>query len=172
MHAPMACIFGLPAATNRLKKPARTGLNRTAVWVGRNRAFRSRALPVFDSRVRFFTRLVGGQPHARRADELLERHPLLRDVPRTPYRLDDRQKGPSVWEVKHVRFPPRSDDGLPGETEHLLVARHVLQDADGKYFRSNAPEGTPTATLLRVALTRHRVERCFQDQKSELGLDH
>jgi hypothetical protein len=61
---------------------------------------------------------------------------------------------------------------LPGEAEHLLVARHVLQDADVKYFRSNAPEGTPTATLLRVALTRHRVERCFQDQKSELGLDH
>ena len=117
-------------------------------------------------------RLVGGQPHARRADELLERHPQLRDVPWTPYRLDDRRKGPSVREVKHVRFHPASDDGLPGEAEHLLVARHVLQDADVKYFRSNAPTGTPTATLLRVALTRHRVERCFQDQKSELGLDH
>ena len=48
----------------------------------------------------------------------------------------------------------------------------MLREADVKYFRSNAPEGTPTATLLRVALTRHRVERCFQDQKSELGLDH
>lgn len=117
-------------------------------------------------------RLVGGQPQARRADELLERHPLLRDVPWTQYRLDDRQKGPSVWEVKHVRFHPASEKGLPGAAEHLLVARHVLQEADVKYFRSNAPEGTPTATLLRVALTRHRVERCFQDQKSELGLDH
>ena len=74
--------------------------------------------------------------------------------------------------MKHVRFHPASEDGLPGAVEHLLVARHVLQDADVKYFRSNAPEGTPTATLLRVALTRHRVERCFQDQKSELGLDH
>ena len=69
-------------------------------------------------------------------------------------------------------FHPKSDGGLPGEAEHLLVARHVLQEADVKYFRSNAPAGTPTATLLRVALTRHRVERCFQDQKSELGLDH
>jgi SRSO17 transposase len=117
-------------------------------------------------------RLVSGQPHARCADELLERHPHLRDLPWTQYRLDDRQKGPSVWEVKHVRFHPTSDDGLPGEACHLLVARHVLQDADVKFFRSNAPEGTPTATLLRVALTRHRVERCFQDQKSELGLDH
>ena len=117
-------------------------------------------------------RRVGGQPHARRADERLKRHPALRDVPWTQYRLDDRQKGPSVGEVKHVRFHPKSDGGLPGAAEHLLVARHVLQDAEVKSFRSNAPEGTPTATLLRVALTRHRVERCFQDQKSELGLDH
>ena len=123
-------------------------------------------------RARTKPRLVSGQPHAQRADELLARHPQLCDVPWTQYRLDDRQKGPSVWEVKHVRFHPTTDDGLPGVAEHLLVARHVLQDADVKYFRSNAPEGTPTATLLRVALTRHRVERCFQDQKSELGLAH
>ena len=123
-------------------------------------------------RARTKRRLVSGQPRAQRLDELLDRHPQLRDVPWTQYRLDDRQKGPSVWEVKHVRFYPTSADGLPGEIEHLLVARHVLQGADVKYFRSNAPEGTPTATLLRVALTRHRVERCFQDQKSELGLDH
>jgi len=88
------------------------------------------------------------------------------------YRLDDRRKGPSVWEVKRVRFHPKSEDGLPGEAEYLLVVRHALQEGDVKYFRSNAPEGTPTATLLRMALTRHRVERCFQDRKSELGPDH
>ncbi len=52
MHAPTACILGLPAATSRSKKPARTGLNRTAVRVGRYRAFRSRAFPDLLSRVR------------------------------------------------------------------------------------------------------------------------
>lgn len=51
----MACIFGLTAATRRAKKPARSGLNRTAVWVGRNSALRSRWLPAFDSRVFFRT---------------------------------------------------------------------------------------------------------------------
>lgn len=117
-------------------------------------------------------RLVSGQPHARRADQLLTRHPLLKDVPWTQYRLDDRDKGPSVWEVKHVRFWPTAKGGLPGVACHLVVARHVLQGEEVKYFLSNAPEATTTATLLRVALTRHRVERCFQDQKSELGLDH
>src|SRR5436190_16503873 len=52
MHAPTACFFGFPAATKRSKNPLRTGLNRTAVSVGRYRAFRSRAFPDFDSRVR------------------------------------------------------------------------------------------------------------------------
>jgi SRSO17 transposase len=117
-------------------------------------------------------RLVSGQARARRADELLTRHAQLKDVPWTQFRLDDRDKGPSVWEVKHVRFWPTTEDGLPGEPCHLLVARHVLQGEAVKYFLSNGPAAATTATLLRVALTRHRVERCFQDQKSELGLDH
>ena len=54
----------------------------------------------------------------------------------------------------------------------MIVARHVLREGELKFFLSNAPEGTPIQTLLWVALTRHRVERCFQDQKSELVLDH
>lgn len=117
-------------------------------------------------------RLVSGQPHARRADELLARHPHLKDASWEQYRLDDREKGPSVWQVQHVRFWPTTDGGWPGAACHLLAARHVLQGEDVKYFLSNASEAPPTTTLLRVALTRHRVERCFQDQKSELVLDH
>ena len=117
-------------------------------------------------------RLASGQPRARRVDELLKRHPKLRDVPWKQYRFDEREKGPSVWEVKHVRFHPTTNKGLLGAACHLMVARHVLQGAEVKYFLSNAPEATPTETLLWVALTRHRVERCFQDEKSELGMDH
>ena len=45
MYAPTACIFAFPASTSRSKKPRRRGLNRTAVWVGRNSAFRRRAFP-------------------------------------------------------------------------------------------------------------------------------
>ena len=77
-----------------------------------------------------------------------------------------------MWEVKHVRFHPTTPAGLPGEEVHLLMARHVLQGEEVKYFLSNAATATPTERLLWVALTRHRVERCFQDQKSELGMDH
>lgn len=117
-------------------------------------------------------RLVSGQPRAKRLDVLLTQDPLLRDLPWQKYRLDDRDKGPSVWEVKHVQFHQTDSNGLPGEMRHLVIARHVLQEGELKYFLSNAPEGTATETLLWVALNRHRVERCFQDSKSEVGMDH
>jgi SRSO17 transposase len=40
-----------------------------------------------------------------------------------------------------------------------------------KYFVSKAPEETKVETLLLVGFSRWRVERCFQDQKQEVGLD-
>src|SRR5262249_22442037 len=55
MQAPTACILGLPALTRRSKNPWRRGLKRIAVSVGKYRAWRSRALPALDSRVRFLT---------------------------------------------------------------------------------------------------------------------
>ena len=41
-----------------------------------------------------------------------------------------------------------------------------------KYFLSNAPETTPLTELVRVAFSRWHVERCFQDCKTELCLNH
>ena len=117
-------------------------------------------------------RLRAGTPEPRRLDQLLEKHPHLRDQPWTQYRLDDREQGPSVWEVKQAPLWTKNENGLPGEQQHLIVARHVLLAGEVKYFISNAPVNTPIETLLLVAFTRHKVERCFQDQKSELGLDH
>ena len=117
-------------------------------------------------------RLRAGAPQARRLDELLASHPKLRDKPWVQYRLDDREQAPSVWEVKHVRLWTKSANGLPGEAVHLIVARHVLRAGEVKYFIAHAPADTPTEVLLLVAFSRHRVERCFQDQKSEVGLAH
>src|SRR5437762_603071 len=73
MHAPTACIRGLPAATGREKNALRTGLNRMAVGVGRYSAARGRALPAFDSRVCFLTDLplvnsLGASPRYAAAD--------------------------------------------------------------------------------------------------------
>ncbi len=76
-----------------------------------------------------------------------------------------------IWEVKHLRFSPVGGDGLPGEPLHLIVARDVLNPSELKFFVSNAPAGTSVQTMLLVAFSRWRVERCFEDQKSEIGLD-
>ena len=55
---------------------------------------------------------------------------------------------------------------------HLIVARNVLDPSAVKYFLSNAPADTPLSELLLVAFSRWHIERCFEDQKTELGFDH
>jgi SRSO17 transposase len=76
-----------------------------------------------------------------------------------------------VWECKRVMLTVKGDDGFPGETLHLLVARNVLDPGELKFFVSNGPAETSVEVLLLVAFSRWRVERCFEDQKSEIGLD-
>jgi SRSO17 transposase len=66
------------------------------------------------------------------------------------------------WE--HGEHAPRASQGL-------LIARNV-RTGEVKYFLSNAPEDTLLRTLVRVAFSRWHVERCFQDCKTELGLNH
>jgi len=45
-------------------------------------------------------------------------------------------------------------------------------DGTIKYALSNAPESTAMSELVRLSAARWPVERCFQEGKSELGLDH
>ncbi len=115
-------------------------------------------------------RLASGSRPARRVDELLQ-DPRFRDQPWQRFRIKDGQKGPMVWECKRVLLTVKGADGLPGETLHLLVVRDVLSPEELKFFVSNAPPGTSIETLPLVAFSRWRVERCFEDQKSEIGLD-
>lgn len=86
------------------------------------------------------------------------------------YRVKDGEKGPIIWEAKRVRVTLKGSDGLPGMSLWLVVARNVL-DGELKFFVSNASEFTSMAMLLQVAFQRWRVERCFEDQKQEVGLD-
>lgn len=103
---------------------------------------------------------------------MLRYHRPLRAQGWKRYRVKDGEKGPMVWEVKQIAIYPKNEDGLPEKTYHLIVARNVLEPGEIKYFVSNAPPGTPVTTLLLIAFSRWRVERCFEDEKGELGLDH
>ena len=86
--------------------------------------------------------------------------------------MKDAAKGPAVWRVKMAPLYLKRD-GLPTTRPHwLVVAQNVLDEAEVKYFVSNAPAGTPPEAILHVAFGRWLVERCFQDQKTGLGMDH
>jgi SRSO17 transposase len=115
-------------------------------------------------------RLASGSPSSQRVDVMLNRDGF-RNQPWIRWRVKDGHKGPMVWEVKHLRFYPVGDDGLPGEPLHLVVARDVLNPAELKFFVSNAQAETSIEEMLLVAFSRWRVERCFEDQKSEIGMD-
>lgn len=91
-------------------------------------------------------------------------------LPWAPYRVKDTEKGPDVWELWATRFVPSVNDGREGEG-WLLIVRNILT-GEVKYFLSNAPADCPLPTLGYVAFSRWRVERCFQDLKGEVGLDH
>ncbi len=87
------------------------------------------------------------------------------------YSIKDTDKGPMVWEIKFAPcWVPRAG-GVVGPY-WLVIARNVLDPNEIKYFLSNAAAGVPLPAILHVAFGRWPVERCLQDEKSELGLSH
>src|SRR5262249_42347733 len=122
--------------------------------------------------VRKTPRCVHGTPSHQSVREHLQSSPELRDQPWQKFRIKDGEKGPQVWEVKHIWVFPHDSHELPLEPAHLIVARHVFEPQQIKFFIAHAPRETPLTVLLCVAFTRWRVERCFEDQKTELGFDH
>jgi len=59
---------------------------------------------------------------------------------------------------------------MPSAPRWLIQAYNPLT-GETKYFVSNAPAGVPIERLLHVAFSRWHVERIFQDEKNQLGLD-
>ena len=85
------------------------------------------------------------------------------------HKIAEGEKGPMVAAFARLRIY-LSADRTP-ESERWLLLRN---DANGKikYALSNAPEETAMKELVRVSGARWPIERCFQEDKSELGLDH
>lgn len=117
-------------------------------------------------------RIVARNRPSRSVEQLLAWHPTLREQEWQRARVKDGEKGPMLWETKHAPFFLQGPDGLPGAQWRLVVARNVLDPAEMKFFVDNAPPETSVGTILLVAFSRWRVERCFEDGKGEVGLDH
>lgn len=120
---------------------------------------------------RKFPRLKAKSPSASSVRDLLRHSPVLRKIPWENFHIKDTTKGPMVWEAKAGKFYLKRD-GLPTWPHWLIVARNVDNPGEIKYFVSNAPEGTPLEVLLHVGFSRWHVERCFEDEKGELGFSH
>lgn len=106
-----------------------------------------------------------------RVDRLLSHRRGLRFCRWQRFKVHDTEKGAEVWEFKAARFWEHSD-GRPRELVQWLLVGRNLRTKEIKYFLSNAPLDTPIETLIYIAFSRWRVERCFQDCKTELGLNH
>jgi len=78
-------------------------------------------------------------------------------------------KGPIVSKVTRLRVI-ESRNQLPGK-ECWLFIRKSLNSNEIKYYLSNAPEDTSFEEMCRVSTLRWPVEQCFQEGKSNLGMD-
>jgi SRSO17 transposase len=141
-----------------------------AAWLDPPRVVNRRYRRNGKGRGRKVPRLACDSPPTRRVDELLS-DKRLSDQPWKRFHVKDGEKGPMVWECKRAMITIKDAQGLPGQRLHLVVARNVMEPDELKFFVSNGPMETRLETLLLVAFSRWRVERCFEDDKSEIGLD-
>lgn len=105
-----------------------------------------------------------------KAQDLCRHSPVFSGERWKRYHVKDSTKGPVVWEAKAARFWMLRDGTVVGPYR-LMVARDVLDPSEVKYFLSDATD-VPARVTLRVGLSRWPVERCLEDEKTELGLSH
>jgi SRSO17 transposase len=111
-----------------------------------------------------------GAPRGEVQDLVRWSAPMLRQ-PWTDFHVKDTGMGAMVWEAKAAAFWMKRDEQAVGPY-WLIAARDRLDQQTTKYFLSNASAGVPLEALLHVAFSRWPVERCLEDEKSELGLSH
>lgn len=84
--------------------------------------------------------------------------------------LGEGSKGPLLAQVVCIRvFPSR--DGLP-ENEPVWLIIRKRTDGQTRYAFSNAPDTASFEKLCRASCLRWSIERCFQEGKMHLGMDH
>jgi SRSO17 transposase len=124
-------------------------------------------------RGRAFTkpRLHPDSPRSVRVDTLLAQLP---DHAWQRFRIFEGSKGPLVADFAALRAVA-TRQALPGPEVWVLGRRAVGEagaEGEVKLYLSNAPAETPLVELVRVSGMRWPIESCFEEGKSELGLDH
>jgi SRSO17 transposase len=83
--------------------------------------------------------------------------------------LGEGSKGPIVADVKALRVI-ECRDNLPGAEIWLYIRR--LTNGELKFSLSNAPADIERTELHRAAIMRWPIEQCFEEGKSNIGMDH
>lgn len=86
-------------------------------------------------------------------------------------RVSEGTKGPIEYEFTKRRVI-LSANGLPGKETWLIIRRTLDKEPLYSYYTSNAPLSTRLKTFVWLSGVRWAIEQCFEETKTELGMDH
>jgi len=86
-------------------------------------------------------------------------------------KVSEGTKGPIVYEFARQRVT-LCKEGLPARAVWLVIKRTVGTEPAYAYYISNAPTSTPWRTFVWLSGVRWAIEQCFEEGKTELGMDH
>ncbi len=110
-------------------------------------------------------KVLKGQPKAKSVTQIVGSKRLSWK----PVIVAEGAKGPIVAKVARIQVY-LAREGLPIGNRQWLFLR---KNADGqiKYAICNAPKQTPLSELVKASTMRWPIEQCFQEGKSQLGMD-
>ena len=82
----------------------------------------------------------------------------------------DGAKGPRLYDWAMASLPDSGND--TSRERWVLIRRSIADPHELAFYLCAGPAGTRISTLVRVAGVRWAIEECFQQAKTETGLDH
>ena len=86
-------------------------------------------------------------------------------------KVSEGTKGPIEYEFTK-RQVTLSKNGVPWKTVWLVMKRTIEDNPSYYYYISNAPVSTRLKTFVWLSGMRWPIEQCFEETKTELGMDH
>jgi SRSO17 transposase len=110
-------------------------------------------------------KILSGQPKPQRVSDIAKSDRLCFK----PLVFAEGAKGPIIASAARLRVY-LSRDGLPvGDPQWLFVRKNI--DGELKYAISNAPKEVSLSELIKASIMRWPIEQCFQEGKSQVGMD-
>ena len=86
-------------------------------------------------------------------------------------KVSEGTKGPIEYEFTKRRIILSNND-LPQKTLWLIIRRTIEDEPVYNYYLSNAPTSSRLSLFVWLSGIRWAIEQCFEETKSELGMDH